>query len=82
MVVAIRQVSKGDVYLNSHFVSEIMTKLMADRPRGTAPIDRLADRELEVFELIGRGLTTREIGSQLRFSITTVGTYRARLRRS
>jgi DNA-binding NarL/FixJ family response regulator len=80
MVVAIRQVLKGGVYLNPHFVSEIMTKLMGDRPRGTAPIDRLADRELEVFELIGRGLTTREIGSELRLGLTTVGTYRARIK--
>ena len=41
---------------------------------------RLTDRELEVFELIGRGQTTREIGARLRLGLTTVDTYRARIK--
>jgi DNA-binding CsgD family transcriptional regulator len=40
----------------------------------------LADRELEVFELTGRGLSTREIAGQLRIDVKTVDTYRARIR--
>jgi len=40
----------------------------------------LADRELEVFELIGRGLTSREIGVKLGLGITTVDTYRTRIK--
>jgi DNA-binding CsgD family transcriptional regulator len=40
----------------------------------------LADRELEVFDLVGRGLTTREIAAQLGLGITTVDTYRARIK--
>jgi DNA-binding CsgD family transcriptional regulator len=44
------------------------------------PIDRLTDRELEVFDLIGRGLTTREIAGQLGLGITTVDTYKTRIR--
>ena len=43
-------------------------------------MDRLADRELEVFELIGRGLTTREIGAKLGLGVTTVDTYRSRIK--
>jgi DNA-binding CsgD family transcriptional regulator len=50
------------------------------RGNGTLPIDRLADRELEVFDLIGRGLTTREIATQLGLGVTTVDTYRARIK--
>jgi len=42
--------------------------------------DLLADRELEVFELTGRGLSTREIAGQLRIDAKTVDTYRARIR--
>ena len=42
--------------------------------------DGSADRELEVFELIGRGLTTREIGEQLHLGTTTVDTYKARIK--
>ena len=77
---AIRRVLKGEIYLNSQYMSEIMTKLMSGRQASMSPMDRLADRELEVFELIGRGLTTREIGAQLRLGITTVDTYRARIK--
>jgi DNA-binding NarL/FixJ family response regulator len=80
VMVAIRQVLKGEVYLNPRFMSRVMTKLMTGRDVSAEPIDRLADRELEVFELIGRGLTTREIGAQLRLGITTVDTYRTRIK--
>jgi DNA-binding NarL/FixJ family response regulator len=49
--------------------------------KGTVhPVDRLTDRELEVFELIGRGQSRREIGMRLRVSVTTVETYRARIK--
>ena len=77
---AIRHVLKGEIYLNSQFMARIMNKIMAGRDASMEPIDRLADRELEVFELIGRGLTSREIGAQLRLGITTVDTYRTRIK--
>ena len=79
VMVAIRQVLSGEIYLNPRFMSRIMTKLM--RKDGHAqPIELLADRELEVFELIGRGRTTREIGAQLGLGVTTVDTYRTRIK--
>jgi DNA-binding NarL/FixJ family response regulator len=80
VMLAIRSVLKGEIYLNSRFMSRVMGKMMSGRTPTGQPIDRLADRELEVFELIGRGLTTREIGAQLRLSITTVDTYRTRIK--
>ncbi|HWY51294.1 MAG TPA: response regulator transcription factor [Chthoniobacterales bacterium] len=80
VMTAIRQVLKGDVYLSSRFTSEVMTKLMLGRNSSSDPIDRLADRELEVFELIGQGLTTREIAEQLHLGLTTVDTYKARIK--
>jgi DNA-binding NarL/FixJ family response regulator len=77
---AIRQVLNGEIYLNPRFMSRIMSRMMSGRATSAQPIDRLADRELEVFELIGRGLTTREIGAQLGLGITTVDTYRTRIK--
>jgi DNA-binding NarL/FixJ family response regulator len=53
---------------------------MAGGERAEGPIERLADRELEVFRLIGRGLTTRQIGEELGLGTTTVDTYRTRIR--
>jgi DNA-binding NarL/FixJ family response regulator len=77
---AIRQVLRGEIYLNPRFMSQLASR-MIKRPDGSEqPIDRLADRELEVFELIGRGLTTREIGEQLGLGTASVDTYTARIK--
>ena len=43
-------------------------------------LDRLTDRELEVFESIGRGLSARDIGTNLGISAKTVDAHRARIR--
>ena len=77
---AIRQIVKGEIYLNPRFMSRLFSKISGGRDIATGPIDRLADRELEVFDLIGRGLTTREIAEQLGLGVTTVDTYKSRIR--
>ena len=77
---AIRQVLNGVIYLNTSCMSRMINGMINGRDSGARPIDRLADRELEVFNLVGRGLTTREIAAQLGLGITTVDTYRARIK--
>jgi DNA-binding NarL/FixJ family response regulator len=77
---AIREVLNGEIYLNPRFMSRMINGMINGRDNGAGPIDRLADRELEVFDLVGRGLTTREIAAQLGLGITTVDTYRARIK--
>jgi DNA-binding NarL/FixJ family response regulator len=79
VMTAIREVLNGEVYLNPRFMSKMMIKIVSGGATGH-PVDRLADRELEVFELIGRGLTTREIGAKLGLGVTTVDTYRSRIK--
>jgi DNA-binding NarL/FixJ family response regulator len=82
IVEAIRRVLEGKVYL-----SEAMAQRMLQRAVGGArheitgsPLDVLADRELEVFRLIGGGLKTTEIAEQLHLTVKTVETYRDRIR--
>ncbi|MFL6590602.1 MAG: response regulator [Chthoniobacterales bacterium] len=78
---AVRQVLSGDLYLNPRFMSRMMSKIMGGASGLSGePTARLADRELDVFRLIGRGLTTREIGENLGLGMTTVDTYRARIK--
>jgi DNA-binding NarL/FixJ family response regulator len=81
VVTAIRQVLAGKIYLDEKVKDQILFNL-ADRPAGRSrsPIDRLTDRELEVFRMIGKGHSTREIASKLRLSIKTIGTYRERIK--
>jgi DNA-binding NarL/FixJ family response regulator len=82
IVAALRRVLEGKVYL-----SEAMTEALLQRSVGGAretvpstPLDVLADRELEVFRLIGAGVKTAEIATRLHLSIKTVETYRDRIR--
>jgi DNA-binding NarL/FixJ family response regulator len=80
VMTAIRQVSDGEIYLNPRFMSQMISTMVSGRDTAGRPLDRLSDRELEVFDLIGRGLTTREIAAQLGLGITTVDTYKTRIR--
>jgi DNA-binding NarL/FixJ family response regulator len=81
VLVAVRRIIGGEIYLNPKFMGQMMSKIMhgAEGSSGE-PTARLADRELEVFRLIGRGLTTREIGEKLGLGTATVDTYRARIK--
>jgi DNA-binding NarL/FixJ family response regulator len=81
VMTAIRQVLAGEIYLDPLFMNRVVSKLLVNpRNNSAAPIERLTDRELAVFELIGEGRTTREIGVRLRVSVATVETYRARIK--
>lgn len=80
VLVAIRRILAGQIYLNPQFMSVMARKMIKGNDAPTRLVDRLAARELEVFELIGRGLTTREIGEQLGLGIATVDTYRTRIK--
>ena len=81
IIVAIRRVLAGEVYLSERmtasFLKSLTTGGVKNIPR---PVDRLTDRELEVLELIGNGRTTREITETLKLGVATVDTYRARIK--
>ena len=78
---AIRRVLSGQIYLNDKIASRILSRLAAPaRASGFTPAELLADRELQVFELTGRGLNTRQIAARLHLGVKTVETYRARIR--
>ena len=81
VVKAIREVLNGKIYLNPRFTSRMIETLINGRDSSARPIDRLADRELEVFDLVGRGLTTRQIAKRLGLGVTSVDTYRARIKK-
>jgi DNA-binding NarL/FixJ family response regulator len=81
VMTAIRQVLAGEIYLDSRVTTHILRRVIGVKEGDAAsPIDRLTDRELAVFELIGEGRTTREIGGRLHLGLTTVDTYRSRIK--
>jgi len=78
---AIRQVLAGKIYLGEKMTTLMLEKISNPRAIGTTSrMDLLADRELEVFQLIGRGYNGREIAEQLHLGETTIDTYRARIK--
>jgi len=82
IVQAIHCVLRGQVYLTDAFAQKMNATLAHSgvsehRPDGP---DSLTDRELEVFELIGFGLDSREIAKQMRLDVSTVDTYRAHIK--
>jgi DNA-binding NarL/FixJ family response regulator len=79
VISAIRQVLHGRTYLSSQMTAQILRSFSSGPSRVTG-IAGLTDRELEVFQLIGRGLTTREIGMKLSLGPSTVETYRSRIK--
>jgi DNA-binding NarL/FixJ family response regulator len=81
MLLAIRRVLAGNIYLNEKISTQIISRLTSRAaPVAANPAEMLADRELQVFELTGRGLNTRQIASRLRIAVKTAETYRARIR--
>jgi DNA-binding NarL/FixJ family response regulator len=78
---AIHAVLAGEVYLSEEVASSLLAKVTgAGDMLPVSPLARLADRELEAFELLGRGLTTRQIAEKMRIKPKTVETYRQRLK--
>ena len=81
IIMAIRTVLAGEVYLSDRMKQRIMGKLVGERRDvGAKAMDRLSDRELEVFELIGRGHSTRQIAEKLYLSVKTIETYRQHIK--
>jgi DNA-binding NarL/FixJ family response regulator len=77
---AIRQVLSGKVYL-SEAMTERMLSGMVDAGPEKRDIDSLSNRELQVFELIGQGVPSGQIASQLNLSIKTIETHQAHIKR-
>lgn len=77
VLVAIRQVLAGEMFLSDKMKARLLNQLVGGRiKQGGSSIDSLSDRELEVFRLIGEGRGTRQIAEELRLSIRTVEAYR------
>ena len=78
---AIRTVLKGEIWLSAAMERRMMQQLVGGRtPRTGTPIEDLSDRELEVFNLIGLGRTTRQIAEELHLSIKTIESHRAHIK--
>src|SRR5437867_8772795 len=79
VMTAICAVLRGELYVPARIASRILESVAVGR-KSENGVSQLTDRELEVFEMIGHGRSTREISNQLHLGVSTVDTYRARIK--
>lgn len=76
---AIRSSHNGEVYLSRQMLSRILNKVATGQTgEPSFPIDELTDREMDVFEMLGKGYSVQEIADHLDLSRKTIETYRRR----
>jgi len=84
IVEAVRRVLRGGFYLSDQMSARILSqfqKMKKGRPdQASSEIDQLSDRELEVFELIGEGMSVQNIADALLISPKTVESHRGRIK--
>jgi DNA-binding NarL/FixJ family response regulator len=81
VLVAMRKVLAGDIYVSPRFSERLVFKAIQSLDGGMgSPVDRLSDRELEVLQLLGKGFGTREIANELHLSVKTIETHRAHIK--
>ena len=81
IIAAIREVLDGRIYLSRRMTERLLHSLVGNGKSDVeaSPVDRLTDRELDVFSLLGQGRGTRQIAEHLHVSVKTVETYRLRI---
>jgi DNA-binding NarL/FixJ family response regulator len=78
---AIRCLLDGRLFLSGPLSDRLLRHALAQGPSAArSPIHRISDRELQVFRLIGEGLTTAAIADEMSLSVHTIETYRQRIK--
>jgi DNA-binding NarL/FixJ family response regulator len=78
---AVRRVLQGNIYLSEQVAAHSLSQFFARHSgANNSQYSKLSDRELEVFQLVGQGRTTRQIADALHVDIKTVETYRLRIK--
>lgn len=81
VLVALRRILGGGIYLSEVMSNKVLHHFAAGSPAAEhSPLADLTDREIEVFRLIGKGHSTREIAEQLHISVKTVESYQANIK--
>jgi DNA-binding NarL/FixJ family response regulator len=80
LVRAIRQVLDGELYLSPRMTSRLLHRVAAGSQTPEDPVQSLSNRELEVYEMIGQGLTIQQIAVRLHLSPKTIETHREKIK--
>jgi DNA-binding NarL/FixJ family response regulator len=80
IIEAIEHVMNGGIYVSENMNEKLLRSMTVNEDEHNYRLSRLSDRELEIFDLTGRGMTNKEIAGRLFLSVKTVESYRTRIR--
>lgn len=80
LVRAIRQVLRGELYLSPRMTSRMLNRVVGGTQTQDDPVQSFSNRELEVYEMIGQGLTIQQIAARLHLSPKTIETHREKIK--
>lgn len=80
IIEAINRVLRGDIYVSDPIAKRMIRHAVSGRAGTVSPVDALSDRELEVFQMIGKGLKPKQIAGKLNLSIKTIETYQSNIK--
>jgi len=80
LVDAIRRVQRGEVVLSPKMTRKLLHNVVGGKTGEQSPMESLSNREFEVFEMIGEGLTTKQIAARLDLSPKTVEAHREKIK--
>ena len=81
VIKAIRKIFAGKKYISQRIMESLLNKMGDQPPQGQgSSVQNLTDRELEIFQLIGKGFSSGQIASQLNLSVKTIGAHRERIK--
>jgi len=82
LVAAIRKIMGGGIFVSPAMTTRLLSRIAGgDASAERLPMALLSDRELEVFEFIGRGMRTRDVADTLHLSVKTVESHRSNIKR-
>ncbi len=81
IVTAVRKVLRGELAVSEKLAMMMLRANLHGSRESTSMLDSLSDREMEVFELIGRGVKTRAIADSLSISVKTVESHQSNIKR-
>jgi DNA-binding NarL/FixJ family response regulator len=80
VIQGIRAVLAGQLFVSERIATLMAERFVEGRTLPASPIEQLSNRELEVFQLLGRGQSTRQIADHLHVGFKTVQAYCARIK--
>src|SRR5579863_2188591 len=78
---AIFKVLAGDIFLSEKMSTSVLARLLLGKKETlVSPVEQLSDRELEVFQMLGEGKSSRQIAEDLNLTIPTIHSFRNRIK--